>query len=303
MTTSFRDLVRCPRCKTNLVLVDGIENFVNPLFDIFEDETLHSASNNWKSFYKTYCENCKLPVDLNENLEMGTFVLSYPYDWLLAEVDKNKWAKWKIKQLNSLTSGIIDPSSSYSTESNTVSVLFAKFLEENVNLMDTNILDVGCGPLKRPIYLEKAKGGLLVGLDPFDTSFEGNVIAGASEFIPLSDETIQLVVASSTIDHFFDWPTSLKEISRVMRNNGKLVIYQHLSSNGTKYTGTKILGKWYRIYENGYIVELENKTDDPFHTTISQNLDWNLELPKYLITLGFKLLESDPHQSFSIWQK
>jgi SAM-dependent methyltransferase len=303
LITTFRDIVCCPRCKKKLELENISKDSLNPLFQVFEGETLHSASLDWKIFYKTSCKSCMLLIDLKENSGEGTGTLSYPYDWLLAATKKDKWAKWKIKQLNSLTSGVVDSSASYSTDSNPISVSFGEFLEKNVTLIDINILDVGCGPLKRPIYLEKAKGGLLVGLDPFETNFEGSVIAGTSEFIPLLDETIQLVVASSVIDHFFDWTASLQEIFRIMCKGGKLAIYQHLSSTATKYKGTKIQGKWYRIYENGYIVQLENKMDDPFHTEISQTLDWGLEMPKFLNLLGFRLLEEDTNLNFSIWEK
>jgi len=269
----------------------------------FQGETIHSASNAWKNLYKNSCVNCDFPIFLNENSDTNLLSLQYPYDWLVSGLSKQRWVKWKIKQLNSFASGMLDPSASYSDSSNSVGSAFAEFLSKNVKLRNINVFDVGCGPLKTSIYLQKAQNCPLYGLDPFDSKFEGNIISGVSEFIPLTNDSMDLVIASSVIDHFFDWKISLIEIHRILRVNGKFAIYNHLSNNKVEYRGTKISGKWFRLFENGYIVEIENKSGDPFHTEESLKTNWDVELFQFLDSIGFKHVVSESDQGFSIWEK
>lgn len=298
-----QSVLACPNCKHALEVKSNSGRFANPLYEIFSGEVLHAASNSFNLKYSWECSSCAFPINIEKNADKRMIRLSFPYDWIIAGADSTAWVKWKVKQLNTFTAGLIDPAASYSDASNPVAVSFALFVEGQLDLDNLKVLDIGCGPLKMPIYLRTASRISLFGIEPFDSRFEGNLISSSSESLPFLNDMFDVVIASSVVDHFLDWQLSLRETSRVLRKNGKLIMYQHLSNQNVKYNGTHIDGNWYRIFENGYLAELEYETDDPFHTEVSQSIDWDIEISKYLTSMGFMLQIESPKEGFSIWVK
>jgi SAM-dependent methyltransferase len=165
------------------------------------------------------------------------------------------------------------------------------------------VLDVGCGILERPTYLKDFKKELIFGIDPFDTKFDGNSLKCSSEHLPFQAGFFNLVIASSTIDHFLDWQESFLEIDRVLENHGKLAIYQHLSNTLVKHKATNIDGRWFRIFESGFLIELESEFADPFHSEESQNFDWNFQISDFLIARGYVLKSEALSEGFTFWIK
>lgn len=299
----WESIVACPNCREGLDLVPNSYQFTNPLSAIFEGEILHAESETSRLKYRSECKNCHFPVERQGNPQSGRIKLLFPTDWLLADLDKNTWAQWKIKQLNSYTAGLLDPQATYFHDDNSIGSSFAKFIEERVEMFRLSILDAGCGALSKPIYLRSAAECNLFGIDPFDSNFEGHLSNCTAEFLPFMDESFDLIVVSSAVDHFLDWKKSLTELERVLRPNGKLAIYQHLSATQLKYPGTLIGDRWYRIFQHGYLVELLNEFDDPFHTEASQKLEWDFELADYLENLQFNLIGSELDKGFTLWEK
>ena len=299
----WESIMACPNCGNKLNLVPNSFQFKNPLLDVFEGQILHAESENSRQKYSSECKDCHFPVAPQLNPQSGKIKLLFPTDWLLANLGKNTWAQWKIKQLKSFTAGLLDPQATYFHDDSLIGSSFAKFVEERVELFKLSILDAGCGALSRPIYLRSASECNLFGIDPFDSNFEGNLSNAAAEFLPFQDKSFDLIFVSSAIDHFLDWEKSITEFERVLRSKGKLVIYQHLSSSQSKYPGTLIGDRWYRIFQHGYIVELLDEYDDPFHTKTSQRLEWDFELATFLQKSQFSIIGSDLEKGFTLWEK
>jgi SAM-dependent methyltransferase len=277
--------------------------FKNPFFALFEGHVIHAASKKLQEKYKQECQYCSIPINLLINRRTGTLQLSVPFDWMLLTLDRDSWCSWKVKQLASFTAGLLDESATYSDESNSVGIAFREFLSEHISLINMEVLDVGCGALKIPIYLEGIEVKNLFGIEPFDSKFAGSLLNCSAEFLPFMHDSFDLVVATSVIDHFMNWKLSLNEIARVLRPGGKLAIYQHLPTLNAMTPGSNINGKWYRLFEHGYLVEIDHEFDDPFHTKESLQIGWDIELARTLATMDFSLITSNDEKGFTIWEK
>jgi ubiquinone/menaquinone biosynthesis C-methylase UbiE len=104
-----------------------------------------------------------------------------------------------------------------------------------------NVLDIGSGTgvLIPFIAADMGNEGSIVALD---FSMEMLVQAQAKNFpaiaafaqgdvlaIPVADDSVDLTIANSAFPHFGDKTTALKEIGRVLKNNGRLVICHTMS--------------------------------------------------------------------------
>ena len=104
---------------------------------------------------------------------------------------------------------------------------------------DTVVVDVGCGTgsaLRR--IAPRVPDGTLIGLDPIPRMLEiarerasedpnGHRIEfreAPAERLPLADDSADLVFAFDSIDHWQDKAAGLREIRRVLRPEGRLVV-------------------------------------------------------------------------------
>lgn len=144
------------------------------------------------------------------------------------------------------------------------------------------VLDVGCGPLPLAGYLEfpdKSKY-CFVGIDPIDgTSYEGFRIVGVSELIPIQDKSVDAVVFGTSLDHVCDLTRSIHEARRVVKDNGRIVIWM---SDNKRPPLIKSIETWlyqirmsfrlgypvrrYRVYPNFAVFEVPRGAVDPFHS-------------------------------------
>jgi SAM-dependent methyltransferase len=89
------------------------------------------------------------------------------------------------------------------------------------------ILDIGCGPYGLPSYLATRKAGLVCGLEPLPMletpAFE--VVRGFNEFLPWDDAQFDTVVSGTSLDHVMSLDVSLQEVQRVLRPDGKYVVW------------------------------------------------------------------------------
>jgi SAM-dependent methyltransferase len=89
------------------------------------------------------------------------------------------------------------------------------------------ILDIGCGPYGLPSYLATRKAGLVCGLEPLPMletpAFE--VVRGFNEFLPWEDAQFDTVVSGTSLDHVMSLDVSLQEVQRVLRPDGKYVVW------------------------------------------------------------------------------
>lgn len=85
------------------------------------------------------------------------------------------------------------------------------------------VLDVGCGPQPKPLYLQDVPDRLIAGLDPLSASenLHPFVFAqGLGEFLPWDDGAFQSVVIATSLDHVFLLDRSLEEVKRALRPGG-----------------------------------------------------------------------------------
>lgn len=100
-----------------------------------------------------------------------------------------------------------------------------------------NLLDIGVGPLAVPSYLHAWPLQHLAGLDPLE-AWEEHPFAfaqSAAEFIPWPDETFDTVVAATSIDHIYLLDVALDEIVRVLKPQGRLIVWSGVFAETRPY--------------------------------------------------------------------
>lgn len=89
------------------------------------------------------------------------------------------------------------------------------------------ILDVGCGTLACPVYLEGYPASFLRGVDPREpagpTAFP--IACGVNEYLPYGDAGFQTVINATSLDHVIDMERSLEETARVLGDKGRFLIW------------------------------------------------------------------------------
>jgi SAM-dependent methyltransferase len=90
------------------------------------------------------------------------------------------------------------------------------------------ILDVGCGILDLPGYLdfEKKEEFEFYGIDPIDDkSFKGVRITGCAEFMPFQDNLFDGLIFATSLDHICSVERTIWEAYRVLSEKGKVIIW------------------------------------------------------------------------------
>lgn len=90
-----------------------------------------------------------------------------------------------------------------------------------------SILDIGCGPHPMPAYLEGYPVERLTGLEPLEISGDAAfpIIKGVNEFLPWADNSFETVVNATAIDHVMDLERSLSETCRILKADGRFIIW------------------------------------------------------------------------------
>jgi SAM-dependent methyltransferase len=148
--------------------------------------------------------------------------------------------------------------------------ILESFLEgiiENLKTENPRILDVGCGTGGNLEMLEKF--GAAEGVDVSDDALEFckskglNVHKGLAEKLPFADESFDIVTALDVVEHLDDDIVGLKEMQRVLKKNGKTLIFvpafmwlwgvqDDVSNHRIRYTKRQIVE---RLEKAGFTVE------------------------------------------------
>ena len=104
------------------------------------------------------------------------------------------------------------------------------------------ILDVGCGTgyLLRSLANRRPDAAELAGIDPApsmiavatESAHDDHRLSfsvGVAEQLPYSDDTFDLVVSSTSFDHWSDQEAGLSECARVLQPGGRLVLVDQFS--------------------------------------------------------------------------
>ena len=127
-----------------------------------------------------------------------------------------------------------DPTFSCSVEGNHGAVVFKSFI--SIYLSGT-VLDIGCGPMRMPAYLEGYPPQLICGIDPIaphgeqDFAFMQNI----SEFLPWQDGSFDTVLIGTSFDHVLLLDKALEEIKRVLKPKGTLLVWTNFKTGSKKY--------------------------------------------------------------------
>lgn len=114
---------------------------------------------------------------------------------------------------------------------------------------DDRVLDIGCGPGGAAREAAR-RGGEVTGVDPSPLMLRlagflsrGRAAQrltfkkGTAEALPLADDSVTVAWAISSAHHWADVPAGLREIHRVLRPGGRLIIVENLSQTGTGHKG------------------------------------------------------------------
>ncbi len=143
-------------------------------------------------------------------------------------------------------------------------------------------LDIGCGTGNYTIALSQ-KGIDFIGVEPSDKMLnkaraKNNRIewkSGKAENIPLENETIDGVLVSLTIHHWTDLNKSFNEINRVLKMNGRFVLFTS--------TSEQMYGYWLNRY---FPKMLKDSIEQmPKFAVIEENLMKN----------GFEIIETEKY--------
>lgn len=165
---------------------------------------------------------------------------------------------------------------------------------------EMRLLDIGCGSG----FVIRAAQGIFKKLYGIDISenilkkgsqFADGVICADADFLPLKDESIDMVVLFSTLHHFYDFKPILNQIHRVLKAGGILYIDHDLSKSFAERF--KLLLKFYRMVSRrkakymAFGIKEETYDLSEFH---SDGID-KQELERYIRELDFAILESFDH--------
>ncbi|MBN9412627.1 MAG: class I SAM-dependent methyltransferase [Candidatus Paracaedimonas acanthamoebae] len=116
------------------------------------------------------------------------------------------------------------PDGSCSSQNNHVAVLFKYFCRQ---FLKGKVLDIGCGSLDIPVYLQDYPLNFIAGIDPFLPLKPHPFIfhQGFSEFIPWGDDYFDSIVIATSLDHVLSLDMALTEIKRVLKPGGTLIIW------------------------------------------------------------------------------
>lgn len=101
-----------------------------------------------------------------------------------------------------------------------------------------NILDVGCGPQILPSYLHgtiEKEDIRFFGLDPLYAEHPFEFYHGFAEFLPWQANCFDVVICATSLDHFLSLKKSLEEIKRVLKLDGKFLVWVGFTPGGKAY--------------------------------------------------------------------
>ena len=128
----------------------------------------------------------------------------------------------------------LNPGDNLSVYDNLGSVLFRAFC---LPYLRGTVLDVGCGPVPVPVYLDGYDRALIAGIDPFGSlaTHPFVFVNAVAEGIPWADESFDTLVVATSFDHFLDLSLGLSEMARVLKQGGELISWVYYVPGMPRY--------------------------------------------------------------------
>jgi 2-polyprenyl-6-hydroxyphenyl methylase/3-demethylubiquinone-9 3-methyltransferase len=161
------------------------------------------------------------------------------------------------------------------------------FEQHTINSEQINALEVGCGG--GILSEEIAKMGFITtGIDPseqslnsaikhaIDNNLKINYKKGTGENLPFQNDSFDVVLCCDVLEHVYDLPKVISEISRVLKNGGIFIYDTFNRTYISKISSIKILQEWKR-----WAIMPPNLHDWKGHRGIKPNISY-LKMLHYL---------------------
>jgi ubiquinone/menaquinone biosynthesis C-methylase UbiE len=126
------------------------------------------------------------------------------------------------------------PTHSCSVDGHEMAESFGHFLSP---YLTGTVLDVGCGPQPVPVYLRGHSTSQLAGIDPLppESAHPFAFAQGVCEHLPWPDDTFDVVVVATSLDHVLLLDRSLEEIRRVLKPDGCAALWVSFVAGAERY--------------------------------------------------------------------
>lgn len=126
------------------------------------------------------------------------------------------------------------PGLNCSVDGHELAELFGVFVKAHLR---GAVLDVGCGPQAVPVYLRDYPVERIAGLDPIapPSPHPFQYWHGFAEHMPWPDRSFKCAIAATSLDHVLILTKALKEIGRVLDDDGYFVLWVGFVPGAPKY--------------------------------------------------------------------
>ena len=172
-------------------------------------------------------------MNLNNKIACKRLALYEPIEFVLEKLRNEApvaFEVWQQAFINGYESYIGHPPDSCSVSGNVGAMVFKQFCEGR---LVGNVLDIGCGNMPVPSYLDGYPTENIVGIDPLLPSSPHPFcfVQGYMEYLPFADDSFETVIMATSLDHALIPERALNEAWRVLKPMGKLLVWQGISEN------------------------------------------------------------------------
>lgn len=210
------------------------------------------------------CPTCRSPLGLGADdgakcPSCGRLFRRLAFGWELLpdaeDTGAEVWQAWDQLQANGAVTYEADPDNNLAVGRRDDATAFARFAR-----LEGFVLDVGCGPQRRPAYFDPHRDGTrFVGVDPLVGQSQADYpqIRALAEHLPFRDEVFDRVLFATTLDHFVDPGRALREAARVVSPSGEIAVWLGHKSPGAP--PPTVSNAWYDA------LEVPEGAEDLFH--------------------------------------
>ncbi|MGO4573054.1 class I SAM-dependent methyltransferase [Microvirga sp. 2TAF3] len=131
---------------------------------------------------------------------------------------------WKVLFDNAIPLYRNDPDANLSTANHPTAGRFRDWVRLHAY---GRLLDIGCGPVPVPYYLDGYDLTLVAGLDPLEEReiHPFQFYRGCAEYLPWPDGSFETVIVATSLDHVISLKKTLSEIRRVLSPSGVFILW------------------------------------------------------------------------------
>jgi len=158
------------------------------------------------------------PLAMNEQLTMNTALIQ------LKDTHPRAFEFWEERLPANDVAYRDDPEHNCSDINNTVVSAFRDFMAPYLR---GRVLDVGCGTVGTPGYLQGYPTNLISGIDPLEPHqpHPFQFARGVAEFLPWQDNVFDSVIIATSLDHVLSIDMTMTEARRVLTKDGTLLLW------------------------------------------------------------------------------